>query len=348
MEEAHSPYTYSETDKSGMEIDFVKLTDGRSIAINRTGYGEHTIFDFHGSPGSRINPIPRNFSLSLLGVNVIRFDRPGYGRSTANPGRKVADTADDVRQIADALGVERFGLMARSGGVPHAIGCAALLKDRVSGMVCMASLAPPTELDRWKTGMTKDNQHKHELAKRNPIKLIQEFNGHSLKIRKDQNALYNHIQPEFRLPDKRLFEYGYGSAVQAMVAKSHREALYRGGIGWLEDTLALNHPKGWGFDISDVRCPTLLLHGYRDPFVNTDHVRILHQRIASSRALLYMYQGHFGGLEVMETSLAYLRDRNRQYDPHAPIERPPLDSLARDFRTLQWDDDEEASYPLVF
>lgn len=346
MSETRSPYTFSEQDSDGTEVSFVRLTDGRDVAIDLTGHGEHTIFDFHGSPGSRINPIPRNFRLSLLGVNVIRFDRPGYGRSTPNPGRNVANTADDVRQIADALGVKRFGLMARSGGVPHALGCAALLKDRVSGMIGMASLAPPAKLHQWKTGMTKDNQHKHELAKRDPNKLIKEFNSHSLKIRKNQKALYNHIQPELLQPDRRLFKYGV--ALEVMVAKSHREALYRGGAGWLEDTLALNHPKGWGFDISDVRCPTLFLHGYRDPFVNTDHVRVLHQHIASSRVLLYMYQGHFGGLEVMEASLAYLRDRDRQHDPHAPVDRPPMESLANDFRVSQWGRDDEDRYPLVF
>jgi hypothetical protein len=54
----------------------------------------------------------------------VSYDRPGYGGSTPHPGRDVASAAADVASVADALG------------------CAALLPDRVLAAVCGSGLAP--------------------------------------------------------------------------------------------------------------------------------------------------------------------------------------------------------------
>ncbi|MGA8112432.1 MAG: alpha/beta fold hydrolase [Actinocatenispora sp.] len=53
------------------------------------------------------------------GLRVLVPDRPGYGGSTRQPGRAVADAAADVRALADAQGWERFAVTGFSGGGPH-------------------------------------------------------------------------------------------------------------------------------------------------------------------------------------------------------------------------------------
>ncbi|WP_414935705.1 alpha/beta fold hydrolase [Amycolatopsis sp. cmx-11-51] len=70
------------------------------------------------------------------------YDRPGYGGSTPRRGRNAASVAGDVAQIADALKIERFAVFDHSGGGPHALACAALLPERVSAAVGVASMAP--------------------------------------------------------------------------------------------------------------------------------------------------------------------------------------------------------------
>jgi pimeloyl-ACP methyl ester carboxylesterase len=60
-------------------------------------------------------------------VRLISYDRPGYGGSTSQPGRSVADCASDVRVICEALGIERVAMWGHSGGGPHVLACAALL-----------------------------------------------------------------------------------------------------------------------------------------------------------------------------------------------------------------------------
>jgi pimeloyl-ACP methyl ester carboxylesterase len=75
-------------------------------------------------------------------ILLIGYDRPGYGGSTAQPGRTVADCADDVRAIAAALGIRRLAVWGYSGGGPHALACAALLPDLVAAVSALASPAP--------------------------------------------------------------------------------------------------------------------------------------------------------------------------------------------------------------
>src|SRR6478672_8021412 len=113
-------------------VPIIELPDERQLALKIAGPKEGTpIIGFHGNPGSRLGPWPRSHWLHMAGIRLISFDRPGYGMSTRNPGRAIRDTAADVEAIADCLGIEQFAVHARSGGVPHALGCAALLKDRV-------------------------------------------------------------------------------------------------------------------------------------------------------------------------------------------------------------------------
>ena len=89
-------------------------------------------------------------------IRLLSYGRPSYGGSSPHPGRNVASAAGDVRQIVDALGVARFAVMGASGGDPHALACAALLPDRVAGVVCLAGLAPFTDGFDWYAGMVSE------------------------------------------------------------------------------------------------------------------------------------------------------------------------------------------------
>jgi pimeloyl-ACP methyl ester carboxylesterase len=48
------------------------------------------VFLLHGTPGSRLGPFPQARVLYELGVRLITFDRPGYGRSDRLANRRSA------------------------------------------------------------------------------------------------------------------------------------------------------------------------------------------------------------------------------------------------------------------
>src|SRR5580692_10464566 len=111
----------------------METADGRRIAVKISGKpAGHPVFFFHGTPGSSVGPLPRTQVLYKMGVQVISFDRPGYGRSERLSPRTVADVVPDVVTIADQIGLKRFAVVGRSGGGPHALACAAQLPDRVT------------------------------------------------------------------------------------------------------------------------------------------------------------------------------------------------------------------------
>jgi pimeloyl-ACP methyl ester carboxylesterase len=83
-----------------------------------------------------------------LGIRVIAPERPGFGLSTYQHNRTLADWAIDVAMLAGQLGLSRFGVAGISGGGPYAAACAALLPGRVTS----AGLISPVGPLRWPEG----------------------------------------------------------------------------------------------------------------------------------------------------------------------------------------------------
>jgi pimeloyl-ACP methyl ester carboxylesterase len=126
--------------------NLIALPDGRSLAYAEFGDpdGRPVLF-FHGTPGYRLNPWIADAELRSLGVRLIALDRPGVGRSTARPHRRLLDWPDDVQTVTDALGLERFAVVGFSNGGPHAAACAHKLGRRVSGTALVAPMPPLDE-----------------------------------------------------------------------------------------------------------------------------------------------------------------------------------------------------------
>jgi hypothetical protein len=87
----------------------VRLNDGRTL-----GYAEfgdpagRPIFVFNGSASRLFHPIDPAVD-SAAGARIITVDRPGLGLSDFKPRRTLLDWADDIRELADSLEIERFG-----------------------------------------------------------------------------------------------------------------------------------------------------------------------------------------------------------------------------------------------
>ena len=121
-----------------------RTPDGRTLAIEEAGDpGGRPVLVHNGTPNSRHLYAPAAADAAARGLRLIGYDRPGYGGSTPQPGRSVADCAADVRAICAELGIDRLAMWGVSGGGPHLLACAALLPDLVPAAASLASLAPP-------------------------------------------------------------------------------------------------------------------------------------------------------------------------------------------------------------
>ena len=80
---------------------FVHSADGRRVAVQETGNPSgHPVFLLHGTPGSRLGPLPRGRVLYELGVRLITFDRPGYGWSDRLVSRHFSLVDLDLHAVA--------------------------------------------------------------------------------------------------------------------------------------------------------------------------------------------------------------------------------------------------------
>ena len=98
----------------------------------------------------------------------LSFSRAGYGASTPQPGRSVADVAGDSAAVLDAAGVGRFAVWGHSAAAGRTRWPArALLGDRVTVCVSSAGVAPyDAEGLDWSAGMGEANIEEFGLLRR--------------------------------------------------------------------------------------------------------------------------------------------------------------------------------------
>lgn len=283
----------------------MRATDGRHLMVERLGdpHGR-PVFLLHGTPGSRLGPAPRGMVLYQRGTQLIAYDRPGYGGSDRLAGRSVADVAQDVRAIADELDLERFAVVGRSGGAPHALACAALMPERVTRAAALVTLAPRDAdgLD-WFEGMAASNVTEFTRASLDPVGLAERFIVRSAEIRKDPIRLLDDLRRELTDSDRMVVA---DAGVRSMLLRNYQEALRTSAYGWIDDALAFCSP--WGFDPADIKNPVMLWHGEKDVFSPVGHSRWLAERIPGATAVLEPAAAHFDALHALPRILTWLLD----------------------------------------
>jgi pimeloyl-ACP methyl ester carboxylesterase len=256
----------------------------------------------HGTPGSRVGPLPRSMVLHGLGVRLITFDRPGYGESDRLQFRQVVDVVSDVEAIADALEVDQFAVLGRSGGGPHALACAAQLPDRVTRAGILVSLAPwgANGLD-WFAGMSDSNVDEFKQASTKPEALTAALVRIAAETKVNPASHVTTLGPELPESDQRMMA---DACLRELLAQNFAEALRDSADGWIDDSLAFCSP--WGFEPSDIKVPVLVWHGQDDVFSPVAHSRWLANQIPNASMLIQAGAAHFAAFEVLPDMLAWL------------------------------------------
>ncbi|MBP0449418.1 alpha/beta hydrolase [Kitasatospora sp. RG8] len=260
------------------------------------------VFLLHGTPGSRFGPMPRSSVLARLGIRLVSFDRPGYGESTRLPGRRVASAAEDVRTIADDLGIDRFAVYGRSGGGPHALACAALLPGRVTRAAVLTALAPrdAAGLD-WFGGMAPPTVRAYREAERGHSRIADTPQFRTRQVRDDPIVLLRGLRAELPPADRGVVS---DPGIRRMLQTTYQQAFRHSTDGWIDDVLAFT--ADWGFNVRDIAVPTWLWHGSEEQFAPVEHSRWLADHIPGATLSLEDGAAHFGALRVMGTALAWL------------------------------------------
>lgn len=240
-----------------------------------------------GTPNSRHLYGPHSSDAAERGLRLISYDRPGYGGSSPQPGRTVADCAADVRPICADLDIDRLATWGISGGGPHVHACAALLPDLVCAAASLASVAPfgADGLDYF-AGMGQGNVDDTRL-------FLADKAAASAKTEQDREEFLAASPDDMATGMATLLTPTDAAVLTGELAKfltsSMQDGLAPGARGWWDDNCMI---LPWGFDLADISVPVLLLHGWQDMFVPFGHGEWLAVHIPGVEARLTDDDGH--------------------------------------------------------
>ena len=271
------------------QVRLVECGDGRRLRVEVAGYGDRVILAQLGTPNAGVLFEPWVRDADARGLSLVTYDRPGYGGSSSQPRRIVADCVKDVRAIANALGFARCAVWGFSGGGPHALACGALAGDLVAAVATIGSPAPPDApgVDYF-AGMTDEALQDHALFRTDRA----EWERVSAQEREALLAmtateLVDSWSAGKAQVDRAALHGDFGTwlhgAVQAGIARVID--------GALDDNVAIFYAP-WGFEPAAIAVPVKVWHGAQDRFVPYAHGRWLAEHIPGAKADLNDADGH--------------------------------------------------------
>ncbi len=265
----------------------IPLRDGRRLAYAEYGLPDgKPAFFFHGIPGSRLYRPPDEIT-ARMGVRLICIDRPGYGLSDFQTGRRITDWPADIVQLADALGIGRFAVAAHSAGAPYAYACAAALPDRVTAAAILAGAAP-ADSQRALRGMRGLNRAGYVFGGWIPWPIWRFFIWLFYHTGRDDPASVFERGRKARPPSDR--DIWYRSEVREVGLASGAEGFRHGTRGHAWETRLLMRP--WGFRLEDVHIPVYIWHGTDDHEMPVSMARAAARRLPDPRPTICLDEGH--------------------------------------------------------
>ena len=268
----------------------VSRPDGRTIEVVATGkpgtLGPLPVLFHNGTPTAALLYAPMVDAVARHGSGVVTFSRPGYGSSTAQPGRNVASVAADSAAVLNALGVTEFVTVGWSGGGPHALACAGLLADRCRACASLAGVAPYGQFD-WMAGMGEPNVEEFSAALGGEKQLTEFLSpGIDDLAALKADGLVEALGDLASEVDKSTLTGEFAEFVAALF----RRAAAQGIAGWRDDDLAFT--RDWGFDLASIATPVAIWQGRHDRMVPFAHGKWLAANVPGAVAHFADDQGH--------------------------------------------------------
>lgn len=269
----------------------VGLHDGRKIGVAEYGAPNGLpVFFFHGTPGSRLLYVDDDEVAIDLGIRLISLDRPGFGASDPKPNRTVLDWPDDVAEVADQLGIDKFSVIGVSGGGTYAAACAYKIPNRLHS-VTIVSGATPFHHGKAPKTMVWNNRIAFYLCRKAPWlmkssyraqkKLLEEQPEKFKEQTKKGNKHLNDWDRQFLQTDEQL---------QALMI--HLGEAFRNSVDeCINEPALLTRP--WGFSLKEASVPIHIWHGEDDRMAPFVEMKKFAATIPSSETHYIPRAGHF-------------------------------------------------------
>lgn len=270
----------------------IELPDGRELGYAEAGDpdGEPGLV-FHGWPNCRTFAAAFDEVGRERGLRFVAPERPRFGVSDPDPGRRLTDWPADVTALMDHLGIGTAPVLGVSGGGPYALACAAEISERTPRVAVGCGVGPMEAVP---------------VRERGPFTLARHAPGVIRSYLRAEEVAGRYV-PE-RLLERR-----------AATAATHDADYWRGEVGRLLIATAVAARQGhgnehlvtdlqlyagsWGFDLCDIDVPVGLWYGRQDRLVPVDAGRYLERAIPTAEAHFYPDYGHVSVVEENESAI---------------------------------------------
>ena len=264
----------------------ILLSSGRRLGFAEYGdpEGEPVLY-FHGAPSSRLLHPDEEITRSL-GARLIILERPGFGLSDFQLGRRLLDWPDDVIEAADQLGLGRFAVVGPSGGGPYVAACAYKVPERLTA-AAMVSSSGPVEMPGATEGMPWVRRVGAAVGRKAPgllrplIWLLQNPGRDSRRFFEQYTA--HNLEPDRALLSQPQF--------REMLQSSYTESARQGVRGFAWEVRIVSQP--WGFRLEDVAMMVDLWHGEQDTSTPLAIAQFMADVLPNRRTHFLAGEGHF-------------------------------------------------------
>jgi pimeloyl-ACP methyl ester carboxylesterase len=271
-----------------MPSTHIELRDRRRLGYVESGPREGMpVLYCHGAIGT---PLERSVELEAivwdLGVRHVAVSRPGFGGSDPAPGRGMLSFAADLRELADALGLQRFDLVGVSAGGPYALAAAHEMGERVRRVALCSSLSPLCAPHRTR-GLALRNRLALGLLASAPGLCVALGDRALPLIRHHPGVLARLVAAGAERPERPALR---GPAEALAASSSFLDAARDGVRGMIDDYLVCC--RAWDFSPSGVSAEVQLWHGLADRLVRVDHALALAATLPRCEVFFDPDEGH--------------------------------------------------------
>jgi pimeloyl-ACP methyl ester carboxylesterase len=198
-------------------------------------------------------------------LRVIAPSRPGYLRTPLSVGATPEQQADAFKDLLDALQVDKVVVFGGSGGGPSALRFALQYPERCTALVLVSAITQKLEDAQSPSGLF-ERFFQTEVGR-------WLFGGLFLDRLQRSNATDTKVWPLGEIVLKSTYPYALRDP------------------GRVNDGDQYSRLPRWA--LTEIKCPTLIVHGTADTAVPFSHAQFAHEQIAGSRLEPFEGGDHF-------------------------------------------------------
>ncbi len=278
----------------------VALADGGTAGFAEYGAPDgRPVLAMHGAPACRLMFAAADLAAKAQGLRIFAPDRPGYGLTPSNVGATLAERTLWLRSVVDALGLDRFAVLAVSGGSPYAVSLAASLKDRITALALVSPMGPVADYADSPDAALDPVSFMHDrFFMHMPYRtwLTHPLGDLSAWMFRHGPEMFTGLLPKLATSaDARILSR---SDVAERMRAMTLEAFRQGGSGGTADLEIFGRP--WAVDLSAITTPAIVWQGTDDHVVPPQAARWLARQLPNCRLHNLEGAGHFWVFEHVD------------------------------------------------